>query len=229
MISVFGPHILVGVPILALFWLTILARKGSRPHRRYGRIYLLLLAPVLVSVIPISVYLGKGDPARVASLPYLSLVVVAAAWTAWRAVKDRRDPERFCGPVFRSLGLLLTASGAALMVVGVFTWDVLNVGFSVIGVVYGGLMLGHVGRAASEDWWLKWHLNGVCLLFAATHASFVGLVARTLMPGLAGQEMHALTQLGVIAFAFGLRQWLGRRYAHLASSSSLSTARLAPA
>ena len=70
-----------------------------------------------------------------------------------------------------------------------------------IGVVYGGLMLGHVGRAASEDWWLKWHLNGVCLLFAATHASFVGLVARTLMPGLAGQEMHALTQLGVIALA----------------------------
>jgi len=28
--------------------------------------------------------------------------------------------------------------------------------------------------------------------------------------------MHALTQLGTIAFAYGLRQWLGRRFGYLA-------------
>jgi hypothetical protein len=51
------------------------------------------------------------------------------------------------------------------------------------------------------------------LLFAATHASFVGVVAERLLPALAGQTRHTVTQLGAISFAFGLRFWLVRRYA----------------
>jgi hypothetical protein len=210
--KVAAPHIAAGVVVLAFFWLTILSRKGSLRHRRAGRAYLLLLLPLLASVLPISLHYAEGEPARVARLVYLSLVVAAAGWTAWRAVRDRRAPDRFRGPVFRGLAVALAASGVALMGIGIRDWDVLTVGFSVIGIVYGGAMLGFLGPTPPADWWLAWHLNGVCLLFAATHASFVGLLARTLLPGLAGDELHAATQLGTIAFAYGLRQWLGRRY-----------------
>jgi hypothetical protein len=77
-------------------------------------------------------------------------------------------------------------------------------------------MRGELGRSPAPDWWLSWHLNWISLLFAATHASFVGLLARNLAPGFAGEAMHAMAQIGMLAFAYGLRQWLGRRFSYLA-------------
>jgi hypothetical protein len=81
-------------------------------------------------------------------------------------------------------------------------------------------MLGFLGRDPTAQWWLDWHLNGVALLFAATHASFIGLIARHGLPGLAGEIMHGLTQLGTIAFAYGFRQWLGWRYSQVAAAAA---------
>jgi len=206
-----GPHVAAGGLALAAFWATLLSRKGSGTHRWRGRVYLLLLVPLVASVVPIVAREG-ADPARLAQLAYLALVVATAGWTAWRAVRDRADPARFRGPVFRALAAAMAAAGSALMLRALVAGDALALGFSAIGVVYGGAMLGFLGREAEPGWWLRWHLNGVALLFAATHASFVGLLARTLWPGLSGEPMHALTQIGTIAFAYGFRQWLGVRY-----------------
>ena len=186
-------------------------------HGYSGRRYLVVLVPLLASVLPIALRHG-ADPARLAELAYLALVLGTAGWTAWRAVRDRAAPERFRGPVFRTLAVAMSLSGAGLMLLGIVEGAVLTVGFAVIGVVYGGAMLGELGRPPAPGWWLSWHLNGVALLFAATHASFVGLLARALMPQVAGETMHAMTQLGTIAFAYGLRQWLGCRYAGLAGA-----------
>ena len=112
-------------------------------------------------------------------------------------MRDRGAPERFRGPAFRGARRWRwPLCGSGLMVIGILKGDVLAVGFAVIGIVYGGAMLGELGRPPALDWWLNWHLNGVSLLFAATHASFIGLLARNLAPGLAGEAMHALTQLG---------------------------------
>ncbi|MEZ5439859.1 MAG: hypothetical protein R3F15_00065 [Lysobacterales bacterium] len=50
------------------------------------------------------------------------------------------------------------------------------------------------------------------LLFAATHVSIIGLLCRYLWPAHSGETMHALTQLGTIAFAYLLRQALRWRF-----------------
>ena len=50
------------------------------------------------------------------------------------------------------------------------------------------------------------------LLFAATHASFIGVLCRYLWPTHGGETMHTLTQLGTIAFAYLLRQALRWRF-----------------
>ena len=73
-------------------------------------------------------------------------------------------------------------------------------------------MLGFLRRRPSPDWWRQWHLNGVARLFAATHASFSGLVIRTLRPAWDGEVLHGLTQFGVIALAYFFRQWLSWQY-----------------
>jgi hypothetical protein len=205
---------LVGVAVLACFWGALLNVKGSPRHKAFGRAYLILLAPVLASIIPISLYAAERfGPGRVFQLGYLALVTVTAGWTAWRAIRIRAAPERFRGPVFKTLALLMLASGAAILALGLSTGRVLTIGFSSLGLVYGSAMALELTHAPAPMWWKVWHLNGVSLLFAATHASFVGLVARSLMPSLAGEVMHVATQLGTIAFAFALRFWLVRRYA----------------
>jgi uncharacterized membrane protein len=101
-VLVVGPLVAVGALALAAFWATLLSRKGSRSHRRRGRVYLLLLPPLIASVVPIAAREG-ADPVRLAQLAYLALVVATAGWTAWRAVRDRAEPARFRGPVFRGL------------------------------------------------------------------------------------------------------------------------------
>jgi hypothetical protein len=212
-ISILAPHIAIGTVVLAVFWGALLSAKGSRVHKRFGRIYLLSLAPILASVVPISAYFAaRSDGARVFQLGYLGLVVTTAAWTAWRAIRDRGAPERFRGPVFRTLAGLMLGTGALLLVLGLRLDRPLTIGFSSIGLVYGGAMLFELLRPIRPCWWKIWHLNGVSLLFAATHASFVGVVGRTLFPAWAGETMHTATQLGTIAFAFVLRHWLVHRY-----------------
>lgn len=205
------PHVVVGSAILAAFWAALTSRKGSPSHRRRGRIYLALLVPLLVSVVPITLKAAAEEgPVRLVQLFYLSLVVAAAGWTAWRAIRDRRDATRFRGPVFVGLAVALTGMAVLLMVMGIVTQNLIAFGFSTVGIVYGGAMLGFLGRTPGPDWWKHWHLNGIALLFAATHASFLGLVLRTVRPDWDGEVLHGLTQFGVIAFAWFLRQWLWR-------------------
>lgn len=216
---IYGPHVAIGSVALVLYWMTILSVKGSRRHRRSGRWYLALLLPLLVSVIPISVRaITVRGGASMLQFAYLTIVLTAAGWTAWRAIRDKRDPEGFRGVWFRTLAYALTGSGVLLLAAGIATSNVLQVGLSMIGVVYGGAMIGFLGRAPTERWWLEWHLNGICLLFAATHASFIGLVLERVVPGWAGDTLHAATQVGTVAFAYLLRQWMGRRYLGAGSS-----------
>ncbi|MEZ5931335.1 MAG: hypothetical protein R3F54_05195 [Alphaproteobacteria bacterium] len=207
------PHILVGTAILLTFWATLLSFKGSIHHKRRGRLYLLLLIPLLASVVPITLRAAAEEgPVRIVQLLYLSVVVAAAGWTAWRAVRDRDDLQAFRGPIYVGLALVLSAMAVLLLVMGIVTQNIMAFGFSIIGIVYGGAMLGFIGQAASQNWWLHWHLNGIALLFAATHASFTGLVLRTLNPAWDGEVLHGLTQFGVIALAYFFRQWLSWRY-----------------
>lgn len=209
----FGPHILVGGTALALFWRALLAAKGSAAHRLAGRRYLWLVVPLLVTIIPIGLRAMPQERAYILTvLAYLSLVFATAGWTAWRAVRDRDDVTAFRGPVFRGLGLAMVLAGGLLLGVGIARGAVLPVGFSVIGIVYGGAMLGFLGARAQPGWWLAWHLNGICLLFAAIHASFLRLMIRAAVPAWDTPELHAGAQLGTIALAFLLRQWLGARY-----------------
>jgi hypothetical protein len=211
--SVLAPHVAVGILALLTFWGAALTRKGAPLHKLSGRAYLLALAPVLASVTLLALQAAAKDgPARLFQLVYLGLVVFTAAWTAWRAMRDKADVSRYRGPAFKLLAVLMMTSGAGLMAIGVVRDNVLTVGFSMLGIVYGGAMIGFLARTPSPGWHIDWHLNGVCLLFAATHASFIGIALRTLAPSIAGETLHVMTQLGTIAFAFGLRQVLDLRY-----------------
>jgi len=207
------PHVAVGVAVLYCFWRTLLSEKGGPVHRRHGRTYFAILVPLLLSIVPIvAKAVATEGPVRIVQLVYLAVVAAAAGWTAWRAIVDRRDPDTFRGPVYVTLAWLLSGMAVFLMIMGIVTGNLTAFGFSVVGIVYGGAMLGFLRARPEPGWSRHWHLNGVALLFAATHASFLGLVLRTLRPDWDGEVLHGLTQFGVIAAAYFLRQALAWRY-----------------
>src|SRR5262245_65006862 len=109
-------HSVAGAALLVFYWRTLLSRKGSRDHKRLGRIYLILLVPLMISIVPITLAEAQQQgPARLLQLVYLGLVVATAGLTAWRAVVDRGDPTRYRGTVFRILACCLFGSGVALL------------------------------------------------------------------------------------------------------------------
>ena len=50
-----------------------------------------------------SVARARGQENAAAFLGYLLLLVAQGCWSAWRAVRDRRTPQRYFSPVFWSL------------------------------------------------------------------------------------------------------------------------------
>ena len=79
-------------------------------------------------------------------------------------------------------------------------------------VVERTLELDDTQRVLHRMWWLGWHLNGVCLLFAATHDSFISLGLRSLFPAMQNPTTRSLVFVSVLTVAAVARWWLGRRY-----------------
>ena len=184
--------------------------------------YLLMLLPLLASVVPVSLCWRGGSGAD-GQLVYLALVVGDRGLDGVAGGARPRGAGALPRPGLPGTrrgdgGLRQRPDGS-----GDRERRCTAVGFAVIGIVYGGAMLGELGRPPAPDWWLNWHLNGVSLLFAATHASFIGLPCAH-----CGRRrrarVHALTQIGTIALAYGLRQWLGRRYQRLAGPAPAGVA-----
>ena len=217
-------HAAAGMVALAAFWSAAMLRKGSTAHRRAGRIYLLAMVGILASIPLIAaVLLMHGEYLQVVRLPYVMLIASTAAWVAWRAIRDRLDPARFSGRVFRLLAFAMIASGLVFLAIGMKVGNAMTIGFALVGLAFGGAMLAFARRGpAGPRWWLAWHLNGVCLLFAATHDSFLSLGLRSLVPQLQGEALRYLIFYSVLGLAIGARFWLGRKY--LASTSSGSFA-----
>ena len=207
-------HVAAGLVALVAFWSAAILRKGSAAHRRAGRIYLLAMAGVLGSIpIIAAALLMQGEYLQVVRLPYVMLIASTAAWVAWRAIRDRLDPARFTGRVFRLLAVAMIASGLVFLAIGMKVGNVMTIGFALVGLIFGGAMLAFALRGpTSPRWWLAWHLNGICLLFAATHNSFLSLGLRRLLPQLHGETTRYLIFYSVLGLAIGARLWLGRRY-----------------
>lgn len=206
-------HIIVGAGALALYWTALGVRKSRGLHARVGRLCLVLLVLVGVSVGPVLLARpGAFDPRVVVQMLYLTSCLTAVSWMAFAAVRHRRAPERFLGPL-RRLGPALLALGAVVLLGGVADRDPVAVVLSWVGLVYGLASIAAVRsrRPLAPHWWLSWHLNAVCGLFNAVNGTVLYVVAREL--GLVSRGSPAQTgfQLATIAAALGLRLWFGRR------------------
>lgn len=207
-------HIGAGTIALLAFWLNAALRKGSRAHRYVGRAYLLAMATVIVSGVPLLVQrVIDGHPVTAAFLGYLLLLTATATWQLWRAVRDRAAPHRYTGRAYHSIAIANLLAGSGMLALGLRVGAPLLIGFSAIGLVTGITMLRKRTRLAAQPlWWRTEHLNGMLACGIATHIAFLSIGLPRLLPSVSGTALHYTAWFGPIAVALVAKVLLDRRY-----------------
>lgn len=210
-------HLAAGTLALLSFWLAAALRKGSPRHRLAGQAYLLAMAAVVASGVPLAVQrLVDGHPVTAAFLGYLLVITATGAWSAWRAIRDRDDVARYTGPVYVGLAIACLTSGLGVLLLGLRADAPLLVGFSAIGGFIGIDMLRkrrHRGRlAARPRWWLVEHYSAMLGNGIATHIAFLSLGLPRLLPSIDGATLHYLGWFGPVLVALIAKPLLDRRW-----------------
>ncbi|KFN50707.1 hypothetical protein [Arenimonas composti] len=213
-------HVATGAVALAAYWSAALLAKGSPRHRLAGRVFLLAMLAIVVTGVPmVARALSLGHPVTAAFLAYLLLLVAQGSWSGWRAIRDRRSPPRYFGPVFRALTGAIVLAGAAMVVLGLRVGQpVLAVFGGVGGLVGWGAM--QARRRADRDpvWWLREHYGAMIGNGVAVHIAFFGIGLRRLLPGVDPQVLTLFAWFAPLAVAAVAGLWIGRRYGRAAAA-----------
>lgn len=206
-------HIGAGTIALLAFWLNAALRKGSRAHRYVGRAYLIAMATVIVSGVPLLVQrLVDGHPVTAAFLGYLLLLTATATWRLWRAVRDRAVPQRYAGPVYVALAAANLIAGAGVLALGLRVGVPLLSGFSAVGLVTGVVMLRKRASIAAQPlWWRHEHIDAMLGCGIATHIAFLAIGLPRMLPTVNGAVLQYVAWFGPVAVALVAKGLLDRR------------------
>jgi hypothetical protein len=207
-------HIAAGSLALVGFWLNAALRKGSPQHRSVGRVYLLAMLVVMLTALPIAWQaLAGGEPLRATFLAYLVVITATPTWLAWRAIRDQRDVTAYTGAVYRLFAVGSIASGLAVLGAGLHYRVALLAGFSLVGIVTGGLMLRFAARGGAQPrWWLREHYVAIGGCGVATHIAFLNIGMSRLMPDGWSGPVQAFGWFAPLVAAVVARAWLDRKY-----------------
>ena len=207
-------HVAAGTVALAAYWTAGLAKKGSPLHRGAGQVFLLAMLGILASGVPLVLAaLARGQENAAAFLGYLLLLVAQGCWSAWRAVRDRRTPQRYFSPVFWSLTGATVVAGAAMVWLGVHIGQPIFAVFGGVGAVIGfGAMQARRRAATDPVWWLREHYGAMIGNGVATHIAFFGIGLRRLLPGVDPAVLQQVAWFVPLAVAGIAGWWVSRRY-----------------
>lgn len=207
-------HVLAGAVALVTFWIAASLRKGSVNHIGVGRWYLFAMLAIMGTALPMSAFAFANSSMTLGIfLAYLVLITGTACWTAWRAIRDKHDIQRFAGPVFRVLAVVNIVAGTAVMLLGVKIKNPILIGLSLVGLISGPAMLMFARRKpADRRWWIAQHYSGIIGAGVATHVAFLSLGLTRLLP----PQYASISQLAgwsvPIAASLIARVWLSRKY-----------------
>ena len=208
------PHVIAGTAALILFWINALAPKGTAAHRRFGHAYLIAMAVVLLTGIPLTVHLiVQGHVITGTFLGYLLLLVAWSCLNSVRSIRCRHDRKRFYDLGHLVAAAILAVAGIIVMVVGIRSGSALIlVPFGAIGPLSAFGALRDRGRVEfARNWWLKEHYGATIASGIATHIAFAQIGLARLLPGDA-QLAQMLSWLLPLVIGIAAIMVLNRRY-----------------
>ena len=213
--SILHIHTMIGVIVLTSFWVTAFSKKGGRVHRFSGKIYLAGILVIIVSVIPMIVLAFQQKyNGQAIGLAFLSVMTFVAAWIASQSIARKHEIDTYRNKTFVALALALSLFGLLVLVLNILHWSFLYIFFACTGLTLAGSMwLIVFKKEVRPGWHLAQHLNGVALLFAATHGSFLRFGLTKLIPLIPdSKEFNTFAQTTVILLALLLRLTVGKWY-----------------
>ena len=206
---------MIGVIVLTSFWVTAFSKKGGRIHRLSGKVYLIGILIIIISVIPMIILaLQRQNNNQAIGLAFLSVMTFTAAWIASQSIARKREIETYRNRTFAGLAVALSIFGLLVVVLNILHWSFLYIFFGCTGLTLAGSMwFIFFKKEVRPGWHLAQHLNGVALLFAATHGSFLRFGLTKLIPLIPdSKEFNTFSQITVILLALLLRLTIGTWY-----------------
>jgi hypothetical protein len=198
-------HIIAGVLALGLFWLPVISRKGDFNHKRFGRIFAIIMYSVGWSgVLMASVDLWRpliAHPVSTATLPEtaaaisanirssatfllsLSILVLATTRHGWLVIQHKDDRSVLRKPAHVALCLTLLAAGLTLLAQGGSTSNILLLIFGVLEI---WLAIGFLrysfktSLAHPKEWWVE-HLGALIASGIGAYSAFFVVGASSLL------------------------------------------------
>jgi uncharacterized membrane protein len=212
------PHVAAGTVALSLFWVAALMRKGTVLHRRIGQAYLLAMAVILMTSIPlVGLTWLRGHTITAVFLAYLTLLVASSCRNTLAAIRFRASPERYFGLDLKVLALAVGVTGVAVMLLGLSRQAWILVGFGLIGPfllieTFKRIRALRQGPRPAANWWLREHAGAMIANGAATHIAFFQIGLARLFPNLDMGVVQNLAWFGPLMVALVAGLWLNRRF-----------------
>ncbi len=182
-------HIALGFTGLAAFWVPVFARKGSRPHVLFGKIfawcvYIVAGSAVVNSILILAIAVGQGhrpseDPSTfgfLVFLCYLGIVTFASGRHAVRVVEAKGDPMAINTAFHRSLAVSSALGSVVVIAYALVFWTDASIIFLMLSVI--GLAQWHGMRrymsappAFKMSWWYE-HMGAMLGTGVAFHTAF---------------------------------------------------------
>ncbi len=208
------PHAWLGTLALLSFWVAALARKGSRPHRYAGRVFLLAMAAVVLTAVPLTLASWlRGHVVTATFLAYLIVLVTVNGLNAWRAIRWRADFAAYANRGFRWGAWILGLTGTAVVVFGLVRMVPILIGFGLVGPILAWQSLRMARRGPTHSlWWLRSHYGAMLGNGAATHIAFLQIGLSRFLSELGLPVILNIAWFGPLLVATVAGVLLDRRY-----------------
>lgn len=225
-------HILFGGMAMLLFWVPMLAKKGSLDHIKFGRYYantMYLVAAtgalmaLMVLLMPLTLkanmLVDGADPDKLALklrvfwgfLLYLSVLTFVSIRQGQLVILSKFNHHIMRSPMHLLSIALLFLAGILILLLGIYFSSTLHIVFAIIGIVVA-LQVGRycAHQSVTKGQWLAAHLGAFIGSGIAAYTAFFAFGGSRLFTQLGSYQILFWVAPGIIGTA--LSWYLSRKY-----------------
>jgi len=176
-------HITAGFISLALFWIPVFTRKGSKAHNTVGKAYVVGMWVTVASAAILSIVnLIKGNYISASFLGFLTFITSQPLWYGIAVLRNKRGLPVRDAWIRKIFHVFIFAFG-----LGLISWSVilklqgaaiLMMIFGILGVLGSREAFMSIPRLQSEVHWLADHLSNMLITGIAAHTAFMAFGGR---------------------------------------------------
>lgn len=198
-------HIVAGVIALIIFWVPAVSKKGTLKHKRFGRIFAIIMYtvgwsgvlmatfdlwrplamhPVTATTTPQAMAtISAGIRSTATFLLSLSILVLATTRHGWLVIQHREERSILRRPMHVALCLALLVAGLTLLALGVRRSDILMLIFGALETWIAAGFLRYSFKAElahPREWWVE-HLGALIASGIGAYTAFFVVGAASLL------------------------------------------------